>query len=345
MGFIANAAAGILGIGGGQGSDFKATPGATQQQAQSAYNNTENGLGMQNQFAQAVAGQNGLGNQSNVFAQQQQLANQLGQQAMGQGPNPAQAQLAQNTGNLVQQQGALMGSQRGASANAGLLARQAGMQGSNIQQQAVGQAATLQAQQQIAAQQQLAAQQQAMQQVAANQVGTQQGAINSFNQGAQGQQQNILGAIGNQNSTNAGVAANNANNSAKGIGGVLGGIGSAIAGPIGGAVSGALGSVFGGGSVGSSGAGAPGQVAMAPMMANGGMVDGPCSRVGKHFHAMKSGGKVPGKAKVAGDSRQNDTVTAKLSPGEIVVPRSHAQDPEKAAAFARAVAMKNQGKK
>jgi hypothetical protein len=79
--------------------------------------------------------------------------------------------------------------------------------------------------------------------------------------------------------------------------------------------------------------------------ANGGMVNGPCSNVGKHFHAMKNGGKVPGKAQVAGDSPQNDTVAAKLSPGEIVIPRSHAQDPEKAAAFARAVAMKNQGKK
>jgi hypothetical protein len=34
------------------------------------------------------------------------------------------------------------------------------------------------------------------------------------------------------------------------------------------------------------------------------------------------GGVVPGKAKVAGDSPMNDTVPAKLSPGELVVPRS-----------------------
>jgi len=41
---------------------------------------------------------------------------------------------------------------------------------------------------------------------------------------------------------------------------------------------------------------------------------------------MTDGGKVPGKAKLLGDSEQNDTVPAMLSPGEIVVPRSAAQD-------------------
>jgi len=45
------------------------------------------------------------------------------------------------------------------------------------------------------------------------------------------------------------------------------------------------------------------------------------------------GGKVPGKAKVPGDSPKNDTVNAKLSPGEIVVPRSIAHDPKAAAKF------------
>lgn len=43
---------------------------------------------------------------------------------------------------------------------------------------------------------------------------------------------------------------------------------------------------------------------------------------------MKHGGKVPGEAKVAGDSPKNDTVPAKLSPGEIVVPRSATNDDE-----------------
>jgi hypothetical protein len=42
------------------------------------------------------------------------------------------------------------------------------------------------------------------------------------------------------------------------------------------------------------------------------------------FNAM-SGGVVPGKAKVAGDSVKNDTVDAKVSPGEIILPRTVAQ--------------------
>lgn len=45
------------------------------------------------------------------------------------------------------------------------------------------------------------------------------------------------------------------------------------------------------------------------------------------------GGKIEGKAKVDGDSEINDTVPALLSPGEIVIPRSHADDPEKAKMF------------
>ena len=45
------------------------------------------------------------------------------------------------------------------------------------------------------------------------------------------------------------------------------------------------------------------------------------------------GGTVPGKAKVSGDSFANDIVNAKLSPGEIVIPRSHAMNAEKAKSF------------
>ena len=48
---------------------------------------------------------------------------------------------------------------------------------------------------------------------------------------------------------------------------------------------------------------------------------------------MRRGGRVPGRARVAGDSTENDTVRARLSPGEIVVPRSHAGDPELAKRF------------
>ena len=48
---------------------------------------------------------------------------------------------------------------------------------------------------------------------------------------------------------------------------------------------------------------------------------------------MAHGGFVPGQAQVAGDSTKNDKVDAKLSPGEIVIPRSHAHDAEKAKEF------------
>lgn len=41
-----------------------------------------------------------------------------------------------------------------------------------------------------------------------------------------------------------------------------------------------------------------------------------------HSICMKLGGHVPGDAEVPGDSEQNDTVPAMLSPGELVIPRS-----------------------
>ncbi len=53
--------------------------------------------------------------------------------------------------------------------------------------------------------------------------------------------------------------------------------------------------------------------------------------IGAKFFA--EGGKIPGEAEVPGDSYANDKVPAMLSPGEIVVPRSKAKDPEKAKQF------------
>ena len=56
------------------------------------------------------------------------------------------------------------------------------------------------------------------------------------------------------------------------------------------------------------------------------------------------GKMVPGKAAVKGNSYSNDTVDAKLSPGEIVIPRSISQGkdaPRRAAEFVAAVLAKN----
>lgn len=45
------------------------------------------------------------------------------------------------------------------------------------------------------------------------------------------------------------------------------------------------------------------------------------------------GGQIPGRAQVSGDSKTNDTVPAMLSPGEIVIPRSHAENAQMAKEF------------
>lgn len=56
--------------------------------------------------------------------------------------------------------------------------------------------------------------------------------------------------------------------------------------------------------------------------------------------SRSKGGEIKGRAKFNGDTRTNDTVPALLSPGEIVLPRSVAQDeqaPEKAKKFVEAI--------
>ncbi len=60
-----------------------------------------------------------------------------------------------------------------------------------------------------------------------------------------------------------------------------------------------------------------------------------------HYLCMLMGGHVPGKANVEGDSEKNDTVPAMLSPGEIVVKRSKAQNPEEAAKEAKKISLEH----
>lgn len=276
-------------------------------------------------------------------SQQQALSNMLMQQAQGQGPNPAQAMLNQATGKNVANQAALMASQRGASANPALMARQAAMQGAGIEQQAAGQAATLGAQQQLAAQSQLAG-------LSNQQIGAQQNA-NAQN----------ISMQGNMNSANAGLAQTLAQARAAQFGGNLQGMGAQQA-------------------VNSQGTGGGGSkstdsvrdTGFIDYRASGGLL-GPRSSVGMHMANLAKGGKVPamvspgeiylpprqaeavakgkaspavgekiqGKAKVKGDSLKNDTVKKTLDEGGVVVPRTKAQDYDKAAAFVRAVMSKN----
>lgn len=323
IGGVASAGASALGnsiFGGGQkGRDFQAQ-GASQQDYSNALGQTQSGIGQQQQFLNALAAQGGIGNQSSVFGQQQGLANMLGMQSMGMGPNPALAQLANTTGQNINNQAALMAGQRGVGMNPGMAARNIGQMGAQQQQNAVGQAAAMSAQQQLAAQQALQNQQAMMANLATQQVGQQQGALGQLGMMNQNYQNQLGSMLGGQNQANANMAGINTQAGNKQIEGTVGGIGSALQNafmPKKGIIQGDR-----------------------PGFAEGGMVSGPKSKLGQQFMGMKGGGYVPGKAKVAGDSPQNDTVPAMLSPGEIVIPRSKVNDPDKAKAFVEAILAK-----
>lgn len=267
-------------------SGFDRPQGVPIQQAtsigdvQQAQQGAGNSLQSQQALLQALQGQNGLAQQNSIAGQQQGLANQLsaanglatqqgaiqglqgaagmyGNIAQGKGPNPAQAMLNQSTGQNVANQAALMAGQRGAGANVGLMARQAAQQGANTQQQAVGQGATMQANQQLNALQgltgtqqaiggmggqQLAAQQAQQQNMAAqaNQVAGQQiGATTANTQANLTHQQQMQQALQGINNSNVAMQSNiNSGNSAlantqmqgqQGIlGGVMSGLGAAM---------------------------------------------------------------------------------------------------------------------
>lgn len=268
--------------------------------------------------------QNNIGAQSNVFNQQQGLADQLSQMAQGQGPNPALTQLNQTTGQNVANQAALMAGQRGAGANAGLIARQAAQQGGALQQQAVGQAATMRANQQLGAIGALQGQQQMLASLANQRVGQEQ-SLTQNNANALLGQVNAQNQIGMQNyyqpqSLNAGISQSNAANASKLAGTALQAGGTAAAG------------MAEGGEVNP-------QMSSAAILKEN--TKGPRSKIGQLLMAkggqidMVNGGGVPGTPQVGGskDSYANDTVQALLSPGEIVLPRSVTQssDPSEAA--------------
>lgn len=311
---------GALTGGGGGGVNFRAQSAdllnpATVEQANEQYANVQQGLKNQAAFLQALQAQNGLGNQSNVFNQLQGVAN-------GTGPNPAQAMLAQATGNNVAAQNALMAGQRGASANPALLARQAAQTGANINQQAAGQGATLQANQALNALGQMG-------QLATNQANQQANATNAYSQAAQGAQGQILNQISNQNqaaignasqqnAANAQLAAQTAQQQGDILGGLTGALGSAaqfIPG-IGSAIKsganflGGLGKSPAAGSNMLSGVTAQ-KTPIPKAMAEGGPVVGPRSKVGQHFSGMRS--SLP---KAPAMMAEGGKVPAMVSPGE-----------------------------
>ncbi len=355
MGSIVSA---ITGISNGNGSRDAQSANilnpATVEQANQQYGNVQSGVDQQQAFVNALNQQNGLGNQSSVFNQLQGVAN-------GTGPNPAQAMLANSTGQNVANQAALMAGQRGAGANVGMLARQAAQQGAGIQQNAAGQGAAMQAQQSLGALGQMGG-------LANQQAAQQQAGLNAYNQAAQGAQGQTLGAIAGQNNANVGMQSNvNNNNNAMAqtnaqmganiFGGVMNGVGAAM-------------DLIPKGATG--------------LFAEGGQipkVSGPKSKVGQHFHGLAQGGPVPAlvspgekyldpkdvqqvekgakpmqvgktvpgtpKVKGAKNSYANDTVPATLEEGGIVIPRSITQgkNPEKKAAEFVAAILKKQSLK
>lgn len=204
-----------------QASGANIQPGTNAAQLNNAYTGANNAINAQVGLTNTLVPQaaQGVGNQS-------ALANQYLAMTQGQGPNPAQAQLAQATGQNVANQAALMAGQRGASSNAGLIARQAAQQGAATQQQAVGQAATLGAEQQIAAQQNLA-------NLSANQIGqagqattalntAQQNEQNSLQSANTGYNNALVGEQSNINNVNAQTAAANQNQNSGILGGITG---------------------------------------------------------------------------------------------------------------------------
>lgn len=329
---------------------------------------TTTGIQQQQQnFANALLTPQLVQNQSALTSQLQAASN-------GQGPNPALDQLNQTTGQNVANQSALMAGQRGAGANAGLIARQAAQQGAATQQQAVGQGATLSAQQQIAARQQL---QQALSGQMTSGLQAQQGAAST----ALGNQGIITGALtgasnqGNQAALQAMQSSqqNNAQNNLQqqqSLGAGFNAVGTGLT---------AFGSKSG--SDNNDGYSNP----QIDHWAQGGEITnlkenysgkGPRSRVGRHLMGGAKGGEVeailspgeiyltpdetkkvvegkkspldgeriPGKAQVSGDSPENDTVRKTVETGGFVIKRSKAQDEESAKKFVQTM-MAKRGKK
>lgn len=245
------------------------------------------------------------------------LASMLQQQAAGKGPNLANQQLQNATGQNVANQAALMAGQRGASSNVGLMSRQIANQGANIQQQQAGQSASNVLAQQLAAQAQLG-----------NVYGAQANAANqNYGVSQGGQNQN------NQIGSNA--ASFNAKMNQDLISGVAGGGAKLFGMAEGGQVPNTQPS-FSQNFVNSI-------KPMVAMMADGGAVL-PFSPID-----LRQGGEIQAqapqqRAEVQGNSLKNDKIPAMVSEGEVVLPRTVTQSPDAPHAAAQFMAQVMAGK-
>lgn len=255
--------------------------------------------------------------QADERAMQGNLYDQLSAMAQGNGPSVAaqQQQLGLNQAN--QQFASALGSSKGL--NPALAARMAARQNEANTQNLLGQSGLLRAQEQMGAY------------GAAGNVLGQMRAQDLENQQSARQYQLGLGNLANsQNQINVqnlaqaqGLNQNTANQNAQNQAGLLG----AFMQSSGQFMSG-MSKMWGGAHGGEAGKDFGGNNAMKEKA----FLDA----IAKHSE-LKAGGKVPGQAKVKGDSKENDTVPAMLSPGEIVIPRSIAKDPEAAKDFVQAI--------
>lgn len=303
-------------------------------------------------------------NMDEVVQNQNALAGQLRNEASGGGPNPAQIQYQQNAQQIAQQQAAMNAQNR--ALNPALAARMSGNSAVQSGQQAAGGAAAQQAQQQIASQQQLAQLYGQQQNTALGAEGlnaqVSQNNTNSVNQTQGGILNSIGGALGGIFAKGGAVPdhlmkiANIYHAKKYAVGGSInvpglpnfsnapilmaeesqkdnkqgpGQIPAASQGPL----SATSANNFGASPLSLPGLGSSegvGAAAGAPSL----LSDlGPAAAL-----AMKSGGGIPGKAKVNGDSYKNDVVPALVSPGEEVIDRETMNDPGPIGQMARTVA-------
>jgi hypothetical protein len=346
MGFIAD----VFGMGA---KPYQAQSGLQQGQLEQTYKQKQDALQQIMNFVAAT--QPGS---AQALASQQALNQQLTAMGQGQGPSPATALLQQQAGDIAAQQASMMAGQRGASQNVGLVGRQAAQAGMQAQQRAGSQAAILRQQEQLSALDQL-------RQLSGQQVEQQRLGAGQAGQATLQDQQQALQAQAQQEQMRTEMSKQQQQQKGNLLGGLIGGVGSVLTGgllpgiasaglfpSIGKAVSSVPSMLFGpGSSQGPKGS----NVSDYTSLSEGGQVEQPeephqmeqpdIVSLLLEGEKMSRGAMVPGKAKVDGDSYSNDTVPALLSPGEIVVPRSAAKDPEKAAAFAHSVAMRARKKK
>ncbi len=192
------------------------TPGTNAAQLDQAYRGANGALQNQGSLLDTLTPQA----QTGVNAQNTVLNQEL-ERARGAGPNPALNQLAETTGTNVSNEASLMAGARGSNANPGMMARNIGQVGANVEQGAVGQAATLGAEQQIAAQE-------AAKGTAGQQIGQTQNATTAFNTAEQNEQNILQNANSATNNSNVGMQSNMNNVNAQTNQGILGGITSGI---------------------------------------------------------------------------------------------------------------------